>query len=110
MTDDDPGAPGGAPPKLTIGQRILTALPTLQRPPAPAPRTAPATRPGRPPRSPRLRGRRCPAGRKGASRGDDDSDGATDDADDDAVDARATDTEDSADAGRRRRHGVGEAG
>ncbi len=35
MTDDDPGALGGAPPKLTIGQRLLTALPNLQRAPAP---------------------------------------------------------------------------
>ena len=31
MTDDDSGALGGAPPRLTIGQRILTALPNLQR-------------------------------------------------------------------------------
>ena len=31
MTDDDSGDLGGAPPKLTIGQRILTALPNLQR-------------------------------------------------------------------------------
>ncbi len=36
MTDDDSGAPGGAAPKLTIGQRILTALPNLQREPAPS--------------------------------------------------------------------------
>ena len=34
MTDDDPGARGGAPPRLTIGQRILAALPNLQRAPA----------------------------------------------------------------------------
>jgi len=36
VTDDDSGAPGGAAPKLTIGQRILTALPNLQREPAPS--------------------------------------------------------------------------
>jgi hypothetical protein len=31
VTDDDPGAFSGAPPRLTIGQRILAALPNLQR-------------------------------------------------------------------------------
>jgi hypothetical protein len=36
MTDDDSGAFEDAPPKLTIGQRILAALPNLQRQPAPA--------------------------------------------------------------------------
>ncbi len=36
MTDDDSGARDGAPPRLTIGQRILAALPNLQREPAPA--------------------------------------------------------------------------
>ncbi len=36
MTDDDSGARDGAPPRLTIGQRILAALPNLQRAPAPA--------------------------------------------------------------------------
>ncbi len=36
MTDDDSGALGGAPPRLTIGQRILTALPNLQRQTPPA--------------------------------------------------------------------------
>ncbi|HLM94888.1 MAG TPA: hypothetical protein VK283_01160 [Acidimicrobiales bacterium] len=41
MTDDDSGAPGGAAPKLTIGQRILTALPNLQREPAPSAPTRP---------------------------------------------------------------------
>jgi len=34
VTDDDSGALGGAPPRLTIGQRILAALPNLQRAPA----------------------------------------------------------------------------
>jgi len=34
VTDDDSGAPDGAAPKLTIGQRLLTALPNLQRQPA----------------------------------------------------------------------------
>ena len=59
MTDDDSGAPDGAPPKLTIGQRLLTALPNLQREPAPP------TRPSRP------TGTRSPAGVGG-----DDADGA----------------------------------
>jgi len=49
VTDDDSGATG-APPKLTLGQRLLTALPNLQRAPAPTPETpapdAPATRKG----------------------------------------------------------------
>ena len=40
MTDDDTDAPRGVAPKLTIGQRLLTALPNLQRQPASA---APAT-------------------------------------------------------------------
>jgi hypothetical protein len=50
MTDDDSDASGGVPPKLTIAQRVLTALPSLQREPrAPAPpppattKTSPAT-------------------------------------------------------------------
>ncbi len=47
VTDDDPGAPGGAAPKLTIGQRLLTALPNLQREPSP-PAPTPAPRPTRP--------------------------------------------------------------
>jgi hypothetical protein len=45
VTDHDSGAPDGAAPKLTIGQRLLTALPNLQRPvpsnpsaPSPSPR------------------------------------------------------------------------
>ncbi len=101
MTDDDSGALGGAPPKLTIGQRILTALPTLQRPPAPAPRTPPAPRPGRPPRSPAPRGGGDTP--KGESRDDQDNNdddsgnstggAATDGAatDGDATDGDATD-------------------
>jgi hypothetical protein len=36
VTDDNPDAFGGTPPRLTIGQRILAALPNLQREPAPA--------------------------------------------------------------------------
>jgi hypothetical protein len=47
MTEDDSGAPGGAAPKLTIGQRILTALPNLQRQPTPR-ATARASRPASP--------------------------------------------------------------
>jgi len=35
VTDDNSGARDGAPPRLTIGQRILAALPNLQREPAP---------------------------------------------------------------------------
>jgi hypothetical protein len=35
VTDDDSGAPDGAAPKLTMAQRLLTALPNLQREPAP---------------------------------------------------------------------------
>jgi hypothetical protein len=52
VTDDDSGAIGGAPPKLTIGQRLLTALPNLQRQPAPtaATRQAAPTRAARGPR------------------------------------------------------------
>jgi len=52
VTDDDSGAIGGAPPKLTLGQRILTALPNLQRQPAPvaATRQAAPTRAARGPR------------------------------------------------------------
>ena len=43
MTEDDSSdADDAAPPKLTIGQRLLTALPNLQREPAPA---APARTP-----------------------------------------------------------------
>jgi hypothetical protein len=44
VTDDDSGAPDGVAPKLTIGQRLLTALPNLQRQPLstrPAPSPAP---------------------------------------------------------------------
>jgi hypothetical protein len=52
VTDDDSGAIGGAPPKLTLGQRILTALPNLQRQPAPIAATRQAA-PTRAVRSPR---------------------------------------------------------
>jgi hypothetical protein len=52
VTDDDPGIVGGAPPRLTIGQRILAALPNLQREPAPAaPRAATSSRATRAARS-----------------------------------------------------------
>jgi hypothetical protein len=49
MTDDDSDSFGSAPPKLTIGQRLLAALPNLQRQPAPvAPsRESTPTRTGR---------------------------------------------------------------
>ncbi len=40
MTDDNSGDLGGAPPRLTIGQRILAALPNLQRETTPAPSDA----------------------------------------------------------------------
>ena len=46
MTDDDSGAPDGAAPKLTIGQRILTVLPNLQRTPAPRAPVRPRAGPG----------------------------------------------------------------
>jgi hypothetical protein len=45
VTDDQTGAPEGAPPKLTLGQRLLTALPNLQREPSTARRPTGATRP-----------------------------------------------------------------
>ncbi len=50
MTDDDSGAFGGAPPKLTIGQRLLAALPNLQRQTPPVAPTREST-PSRPSRS-----------------------------------------------------------
>jgi hypothetical protein len=50
VTDDDSGTFGGAPPRLTIGQRILAALPNLQRQPAPVATTR-ATTPTRAPRA-----------------------------------------------------------
>jgi hypothetical protein len=53
VTEEDSGQPGGAAPKLTIGQRILTALPSLQRDTAPA-------APPRPPASPRRPARTAP--------------------------------------------------
>lgn len=43
MMTDDTGAPTGATPKLSIGQRLLTALPNLQRQPKPVP-TRPSKR------------------------------------------------------------------
>jgi hypothetical protein len=49
VTDDDSGGLDDVVPKLTIGQRILTALPNLQREPTPAApaRTPPPTRAAR---------------------------------------------------------------
>jgi len=44
VTDDDSGARDGALPKLTIGQRLLTALPSLQRQPPPARSSSPSPR------------------------------------------------------------------
>jgi hypothetical protein len=67
VTDDDPGAPDGVAPKLTIGQRLLTALPTLQRP---VPTTPPAPSP-----SPRA----ADDANAGESPGQEDGDGATSD-------------------------------
>ncbi len=105
MTDDDPAALGGAPPKLTIGQRILTALPTLQRPAAPAPPTPPAARPGRPTRPPTSKpGGGARPGKSGAGRDDGvlvgETDDTADDTDDDGAEAvdGAADTVDGADA------------
>ncbi|HEY7948765.1 MAG TPA: hypothetical protein VID75_13885, partial [Acidimicrobiales bacterium] len=67
MTDDDSGAPDGVAPKLTIGQRLLTALPNLQRP---VPSTPPAPSP-----SPRA----ADDATAGESAGHEDGDGATSD-------------------------------
>ena len=53
MTDDDSGAPEGAAPKLTIGQRILTSLPNLQRPAPSAPQRQVSTSPRAVPRAPK---------------------------------------------------------
>jgi hypothetical protein len=44
VTDDDSGAPDGGAPKLTIGQRLLTVLPNLQRQAPSSPR-APSSSP-----------------------------------------------------------------
>jgi len=44
VTDEDSGARDGALPKLTIGQRILTALPSLQRQAPPARSSSPSPR------------------------------------------------------------------
>jgi hypothetical protein len=43
VTDDDSGALGGAPPRLTIAQRLLAALPNLQRQPTTPPAAAKTT-------------------------------------------------------------------
>ncbi len=95
MTDDDPAALGGAPPKLTIGQRILTALPTLQRPAPPAPPPPPAARPGRPTQPPASKpGGAARPGKSSAGRADGVLVGETDHTADDSDDDRATDTDD----------------
>jgi hypothetical protein len=48
VTDHDSGAPGGAVPKLTLGQRLLTLLPDLQRQPARRPPMSPSPSPRAP--------------------------------------------------------------
>jgi hypothetical protein len=47
VSDDEAGTPGGTPARLTIGQRLLTALPNLQRAPEPPPPAAPTRSVGR---------------------------------------------------------------
>lgn len=46
MSRPERTAPEGSPPKLTLGQRLLTALPDLQRRPRPSPAKTPARRNG----------------------------------------------------------------
>ncbi|MGD0379836.1 MAG: hypothetical protein ABSC30_07610 [Acidimicrobiales bacterium] len=100
MTDDDSDALGGAPPKLTIGQRFLTALPNLQRAPAPSPpaRDPSSERTTRPPRITRA----VPTGPTDAD--------ADADADDDAEAPEIADSDESTDADDVSTDGAGTGG
>jgi len=86
VTDDDVGGRGGAPPKLTIGQRLLAALPNLQREPTAPARAATST----------------PASTSGAvrtARPDDDVDGADVETESEVITALDDDSSDSGTTG-----------